>query len=199
MYGQGGGAAFPKDRFPGIEDLCKAVVKGFSRRILCQIRDGRRPGTSGQLRPLEASFQDEFYRSFWREVPNGGLSSEWSFGGSGRVDFFVIGPGWGVELLRDGDRLDQHCSRFKGGDGAYYADIEAGIMKDWLILDCRHNHPRTPRKFPFLQATLNYELTKETGPTERRLWRLIFSNDYSRVDILDCENNVIEQYALGNW
>lgn len=44
MYGRGGRAAFPEDRFPGIGDLCEAVVKGFSHRILCQIRDGRRQG-----------------------------------------------------------------------------------------------------------------------------------------------------------
>ena len=39
--------------------------------------------------------------------------------------------------------IDFRGLRFKGVDGTYYADIDAGIMKDWLIrvdiLDCENN------------------------------------------------------------
>ena len=32
--------------------------------------------------------------------------------GEGRVDFYILAKEWGVELLRDGDRLAEHSGRF---------------------------------------------------------------------------------------
>ena len=64
MYGQGCGAVFPEDRFPGIEDFCKAVVRGFSRRGLCQIRDnvnrGYQVNCDHQKRPSRMNLIDRF-------------------------------------------------------------------------------------------------------------------------------------------
>lgn len=36
------------------------------------------------------------------------VSTEWSGGGNGRIDFWIPDAKWGIELLRDGDRLDEH-------------------------------------------------------------------------------------------
>lgn len=97
---------FPIQKYPTIRELCLKVLQRFSKEIPCNTRDGQRLGPSGQVRPPEAVFQDEFYRCFWNEVGSGvGICSEWTGIRQGRIDFQIIDPGWGVELLRDGDRL----------------------------------------------------------------------------------------------
>jgi len=58
---------------------------------------------------------------------------------SGRVDFYIPVKKWGVELLRDGDRLENHSSRFTG-TGAY-AKME---FEDYIILDFRTTSPQKP-------------------------------------------------------
>jgi len=57
------------------------------------------------------------------------LSSEWSKDCEGRIDFRIVGTGWGVELLRDGDRLAEHCRRFEP-DGQYKNAIQGGELTD---------------------------------------------------------------------
>ena len=89
--------------------------------------------------------QDEWYRGFNSLLGHGfAISSEWSQLGNGRIDFRIIGPKWGIELLRDGDRLAEHCNRFLD-KGAYHQWIVDGSMKDWIILDCRHSRPQKYR------------------------------------------------------
>ena len=61
-------------------------------------------------------------------------------GGSYDV-FHIITLGWGFELLRDGDRLLEHCKRFEP-QGTYHQSIRQGLLTDWLILDCRRSIPR---------------------------------------------------------
>lgn len=99
-------------------------------------------GTSAQPKPLEAVYQDEFYRVFNSLLSSGsGISSEWSRGSSGRIDFRIVGPKWGIELVRDGNRLTEHCQRFLPG-GAYFQWIQDGFLSDSIILDCGHQHPK---------------------------------------------------------
>lgn len=90
---------------------------------------------------MQASLQDEFYRAASKTLPGIGLSSECQVG-NGQIDFFLPGPGWGIELLRDGDRMEDHYRRFQP-NGAYHPSIR-GSIKDWVILDCRHSHPKRP-------------------------------------------------------
>lgn len=71
--------------------------------------------------------------------------SEWSGGGDCRIDFMVKDPGWGIELLREGDRLGEHCQRFVG-NGKYTPWIRDGSIRDWLIIDCRTSQPRPYRE-----------------------------------------------------
>lgn len=98
--------------------------------------------TSARVTAIEAQFQDEWYRAFYSLLGHGvAMSSEWSHCGDGRIDFRIVEPLWGIEFLRDGDRLTEHCNRF-GEKGTYYRWISNGFIRDWLILDCRHSNPQ---------------------------------------------------------
>lgn len=102
---------------------------------------GQRYGPSGKRRPLEAAYQDEFYRCFGEEVgPGIGIVSESSCVGQERIDFHIITPRWGFELLCDGDQLLEHCNRFEPG-GTCHQSIQQGLLTNWLILDCRRSIP----------------------------------------------------------
>jgi hypothetical protein len=136
---------FPFNKYPSLYILCEAVLRNFSKRSLSS---NMRLGTAARVRPPEAQFQDEWYRAFKSLLGHGvAISSEWSIDKSGRIDFRIPDPSWGIELLRDGDRLNQHCDRFLDG-GNYFGWIKDGWLKDWIILDCRHSDPREdPQKY----------------------------------------------------
>jgi hypothetical protein len=110
---------FPDEAFPTIHSLCMKVLEHFSKKNLQHYIQGKL-STAAKLRPLEAQYQDEFYRAFntiiGRSVP---ISSEWSQKGDGRVDFWIPQKRWGIELLRDHNQVTEHCNRFKEG-GQYY-------------------------------------------------------------------------------
>ena len=135
---------FPFEKFSSLPTFCEAVLRNFSRSNLLLSGKGRL-GASAQVRPPEAQFQDEWYRAFNSLLGHGfAISSKWSQFGNGRIDFRIVGPKWGVEILRDGDRLTEHCNRFLD-KGAYHQWIVDGSMKDWIILDCRHSRPQKYR------------------------------------------------------
>ena len=50
----------------------------------------------------------------------------------------------GIELLRDGDQLAEHCNG-SSTTGAYHRWIANGWIKDWIILDCVHSRPQKYR------------------------------------------------------
>ncbi|KKK17577.1 hypothetical protein ARAM_003943 [Aspergillus rambellii] len=163
---------FPFEQFPSITALCQAIIRKFSQKNL---------GSSVEIelapsrfrRPPEAQFQDELYRCFFDIVGYGvGLSSEWSRAGDGRIDFRVVEPRWGIEVLRDGDRLSDHCNRFRPG-GAYYPWITQGYIRDWLILDFRHTPPQ-----------------KYSIPGTK-LWRIVFQDQYASAYIVDAQNVIV--------
>jgi hypothetical protein len=110
------------------------VIKCFTPRSLSSRRT---IGPSNIQRPPEAQFQDEFYRCC-HQYTNGFLITFPEFGGAnGRIDFYVPSKKWGVELLRDGDGLENHSSRFIG-QGAY-AKMD---FEDYITLDFRTSTPR---------------------------------------------------------
>lgn len=97
--------------------------------------------TAAQIRPVEAQYQDEFYRAFNTVVGRGvPISSEWSRGGNGRVDFWISEMRWGIELLREHSNVDEHCARFKKG-GRYYQWVMDGMIKDYMVIDCATSPP----------------------------------------------------------
>jgi hypothetical protein len=97
-------------------------------------------------RPPEAQYQDEFYRAC-HEVTSGAIrvSPEFAAGRAalraGRIDFYISGPKWGVEIMRDEDRLSEHSGRFPDG-GSYDPWLEKSEMQDYILLDCRRDCPR---------------------------------------------------------
>ncbi|PKY00574.1 hypothetical protein P168DRAFT_293437 [Aspergillus campestris IBT 28561] len=162
--------SFPIQRYPTIGDLSEAALRRFSLRNLSSIT---RVGTGAVVRPVEACYQDEFYRCLHEVLGfSSNVSSEWSGGGNGRIDFRIADLAWGIELLRDGDRLDAHCSRFVD-NGSYTRWIEQGELRDWLIIDCRTSPPR-PYNVP-----------------GTKLWRAVFAVDFSSIEVLDASNNVV--------
>ena len=52
----------------------------------------------------------------------------------GTIDFLLRQRKWGVELLRDRDRLVQHMKRFEAS-GQYFSMIESGDMEQYIVLD----------------------------------------------------------------
>jgi len=110
------------------------VIKRFSSRSLSS---PRMIGPSNIQRPPEAQFQDEFYR-YCHKYSNGFFITFPEFGGAkGKVDFYIPFRKWGVELLRDGDGLENHSSRFTG-QGAY-AKMD---FEEYIILDFRTRPPQ---------------------------------------------------------
>lgn len=64
------------------------------------------------------------------------------FGCKGYIDFVITLPDgnrWGVELLRDGDRLAEHASRF--APGGRYSTMP---MQAYALVDMRTPSARTP-------------------------------------------------------
>jgi hypothetical protein len=134
---------FPYEKYQTVRDLCLAVLRRFSRPILSQARAGRRLGLSGQMRPPETAFRDEFYRAYGDAVGLvGDVWSEWAGTRQGRIDFLIIEPGWGIELLLDGDHLTNQCRLRFHENGAYYRWTTRGLVRDWIILECRHSYPQ---------------------------------------------------------
>lgn len=173
--------------FPTIQSLCQAVLQRFSMVKLRQSIEGK-VSTGEQLRPLEAQYQDEFYRAFSSIMPPGvAISSKWSRHGDGRIDFWIPYQGWGIELLRDHSRVTEHCERFKPG-GRYYPWVESGLLKDWIIIDCTTTMPAEGRvKHPYAHRLANIMI----GHPDCRLWRAIFQDEYCQLLLLDHENTRI--------
>jgi hypothetical protein len=102
-----------------------------------------RLGVSAVRSPPEACYQDALRASLHQTLGFGArVSSEWAGSSSGhKIDFFIQGPGWGVELLREGDRLPQHIARFEPG-GGYRAWLDDGRITQWVLLDFWTKFPK---------------------------------------------------------
>ncbi|KAJ5899436.1 hypothetical protein N7495_004180 [Penicillium taxi] len=98
-------------------------------------------GNAAIIRLYEATYQDEFYRAAHQVLGYSmNVTSEWSSKGKSRIDFRFAQVAWGVELLREGDQIQEHCQRFYPG-GTYAPWIAEGSIKDWLVIDCRTTRP----------------------------------------------------------
>ena len=50
------------------------------------------------------------------------------------IDFFIKQKKWGLELLRDRDRLVEHMELFEP-EGQYYSMIKSRKMEEYIVLD----------------------------------------------------------------
>lgn len=139
-------------KFPDLPELCREIFKHFSKKSLL-LNSAERVASTAAVRPIEAQFRDEFYRVFKLLLGTGvAISSEWARGKSGRIDFRILGPKWGVEFLVDGtmSTLSEHCGRFLPPNGKYRQWINDGLITDWLVIDCRCPNPPGISKFTSL-------------------------------------------------
>jgi hypothetical protein len=178
--------SFPKDRFGSIKDLCFAAVGEFSHVSLSSVERGIGPGAVN--RPLEAQYQDEFYRACSELKVY--LTSEWS-GSSlvGRIDFHIKEVKWVIECVRDGDQIDEHIKRFQQG-GRYHKWIMSGEVKDYIILDFRTSKPRKARGMviSFCSSGL---MNANWLANILFLYFIVFSNDYTSYQIYDASVNPV--------
>jgi len=128
-------------RFDSLPKLCKEILSKFSIMNLRHSAEGKKMSSASQPRPVEAQYQDEFYRGFTHVAGRGvPISSEWSRTKDGRVDFYIPEKKWAIELLRDHGEVDEHISRFKVG-GKYHPWLEEKMIEDWIIIDCATSLP----------------------------------------------------------
>ena len=138
-------------------------------------------------RLLERTWQMEWYRAATSACPiEATISPDVGpvFGSVGFLDFYVNGDlCWGVELLREGDRMKQHAARFTQ-EGQY----NAIPLKKWVIIDFRH-------------------YSKDIKELHPNFWYVIYSDDYKEVVIkrlnrtdktivLRGHNNSLDESAL---
>jgi hypothetical protein len=123
--------------FNSLVDFVLAVVKLFKPS---QLRSPNNIGVACVQRPVEARYQDEFYRAA-HCVTHGGITitpeySAWTSPEEGRIDFFIPDKKWGIEILREGTNVNSHYMRFHE-DGAYGQWLSGGDMTDFVVLDFR--------------------------------------------------------------
>lgn len=122
-------------------DLAIHVTCRFTRPQV--LRCARKPGGGGPQE--EALYQDEFHRGLLKWFPGGvAITPEFSSASGarvpGRIDFFIHQKRWGIECMRDGDRLEGHSGRF-ADDGAYEQWLTDSEMDDYILLDFRASRP----------------------------------------------------------
>ena len=161
-----------------ILQLALEVIAGFSPRLLSA---ERRIGSGCIQRPPEVRYQDEFYRCC-HVYSNGSLVTFPEYGTQkGRVDFYIPSKNWGVELLRDGDRLEEHCGRFSGA-GTYGTTLSPS---DYIILDFRNTRPkRAHRSMCIIRQSISLFVKLTLHTAMPKLYHVVFSEDYREVSIL---------------
>lgn len=176
--------------FTSLFDLALDAISKFKPSQLqlpiCRVR----PMSTDKL--PEAQYQDEFYRSvFSVTFGNVRVSPEFASARkarvSGRIDFFIPAVKWGVEITRDGSRLEEHSSRF-AKSGAYEAWLKSGDMADYILLDCRTSIPRT--KHPGIDNSFLANSCADFFLAIQNLFHVVFQNDYQKVVVY---NNMVKQ------
>lgn len=112
-----------------------------------QLSDSPR-SLAGNTLPLEDQYQKEFYRCLFA-ILDGHIVTSPEYviktgTRGGTIDFLVDRKKWGLELLRDRDRLVGHMKRFEPG-GQYFSMIQSGRMKLYIVLDFTVTQPTKPR------------------------------------------------------
>ncbi|KAF7921527.1 uncharacterized protein EAE98_008374 [Botrytis deweyae] len=118
-----------------LQQACLNAIERFSPSVLHH----RSPSSNTSCQSNanwgipEAVFQDEMYCCLNQELHNLPILSEYAETKDGRIDFFIFGKRWGIEILQSGThgRLEEHVDRFKAG-GKYH---KWGILEDYIILN----------------------------------------------------------------
>ena len=80
-----------------------------------------------------------------------GMLCEWTATTQGRVDFYIPEMCWAVELLREGSKasISQRAARFTSAGGQYRQWVHDGLVKEWIVVDCRTSIPENISACPF--------------------------------------------------
>ncbi len=160
------------------------------------------PETPSDL-PPEAQYQDEFYRALHDFTKGGVLVSPESASASGasvagRIDFYIASKKWGIEITRDGKKLQEHSDRF-GARGAYGRWLASGKMSDYILLDCRSTRPIKPHSGQS-SLLLPRVLTNSFLPEIPNLFHAVFDRASYSVTVYNnrCEK-VVTRALLENY
>ena len=168
-----------------------AVIRRFSPEFFSTRKVG--PGSIHRL--PEAQYQDELYRCC-HLYSKGSLVTLPEYGmGRGRVDFYIPSKRWGIELLRDGNALQDRSNRFLPS-GSYEATLS---LSDHIIIDCRSNYPVKPhpRRHSLFYCPPSHPLNISSELDLAKLYHVVFSNNFHVADILDNElNSVSGEFVL---
>lgn len=120
------------------------AIKTIRRFQPSQLADATR-SMAGNLLPLEDQYQKEFYRCLF-PILDGHLimSPEFMIRTGpkvGTIDFLIAGKKWGLELLRERDRLVEHMKRFEPG-GQYHSMVQSRKMEQYIVLDFANTAPK---------------------------------------------------------
>ena len=152
--------------------------------------------SGAQPKPIEAQYQDEFYRCFnkiaGRGVP---VCTEWSRTADGRVDFWIPGQKWAVEFVQEQDRINEHIMRFNK-NGRYYPWRVDGMIQDWIIVNCTTSPPTRGKHTSALFALGSANI--RAGYEETQLIHAVFMKDYAELEILDNQRKVLQTSFLYN-
>ncbi|PKK56868.1 hypothetical protein RhiirC2_871514 [Rhizophagus irregularis] len=142
------------------EDFLTRTIERFCPTKLANSL-GKGKGNDSNL--FERTWLMEWYRSATTVVPIGAtISADVGpvFNSKGFLDFYVNGNySWGIELLREGDKLQEHANRFL--TNGIYSDIP---LNQWAVLDFRCH-------------------SKEVRDPKHNFWYVCYSDDYRRFTI----------------
>jgi hypothetical protein len=178
-----------------LKELCFAALGKFSPTSL-QSHGKKINRIPGAMRP-EAQYAYELYRCMY-SITGGKcvIHSEYSYTVEGRIDFFIKSRQWGIECLKDGDRMSNHENRFQG-QGAYGS---WGIVCDYIILNFCTKPPKKKRGMVFQPSSYgNNEavVTKRAlFPDNSKLFHIVFNEVHDGYVVLDSELQQIAQSQL---
>jgi len=184
---------FPLHEFPSVRDLCFSAVRRFSRTFLSS--SGPSLSAGAEERPVEAQYRHEFARACYLALSyNLHLTAEWKSPlSNSQVDFQIKSVKWAIKCVREGDRLEDHISRFQPG-GRYYPMIECGEIQDYILLDFRTSKPRRARGMVSFSPGLTNADQLDDVPF---LYFIVYSEDYAAYEIYDAKLNlVVDKVAL---
>jgi hypothetical protein len=119
--------------------------------------------------------------------------------GGGRVDFQLVGTGekWAIELVRENDRLEEHCKRFQPG-GAYHSAVVSGIIDKFVILNFTTTLPKGCSFGKDLNSLpLHRDATNALIVEPDTLFHVLFKQNFRQFDLVDgFTNEVKSSYAL---
>ncbi|PYH96186.1 hypothetical protein BO71DRAFT_184152 [Aspergillus ellipticus CBS 707.79] len=158
--------------------LAIEVVKRFNPHQLSEPKRAFNRDTS----PLEDQYGKEFYRCI-DEILRGRMlvSPEFAidYGNqSGSLDFYISDMNWGIELLRDNDRISEHLNRFEPG-GQYHRLVQENNMNQWIVLNFTNRRPSKKR-------------TGHCG----RLYHVVFTNNFRSFEILHADLELESAFSL---